>query len=471
METGVILRKEWTEMRRDARIRFGALAVLTLLVIAMAGSWQGYSLYDSETRIGAKQTRQNFIGQDRKHPHSAAHNGIYAWKPVAPLAILDSGVIPHVGMTIWLEPHTITPARLRPERTLSSIDRTLTLSPAEVLRYFAPLLIILAGATVFSSERETGTLRQTLSTGVSRWHLLLGKSAFTLSLPFLLLLVLTGMCSNAVIAVQPPFDRGDGVLRLLLLVAGYAIYFTGWTGITIAVSAAMSSSRASLLILIGIWVLQIWILPQAAGNLAYIRVPVMSQAAFTGVVREEKADRGPELKAILEQTTRRMLEKNDAAIPDDLPFNPDGILWQTREGFLNRIFDKHLARQNQAYDEHRRYLLLASLVTPSLALRSWSMASAGTDNAHHRHFAHAAEIYRRDFVKYSHDAMLEIPKNAPYESVFVNRDWLMATPEFVYRPMPVRQGVMPYRGMMGILLLWAAIGSGGAVFAIRRMKP
>lgn len=458
-------------MRRDARIRFGGLAVLTLLVVAVAGSWLEWSLYDKEAQIGSKETRQNFIEQDRKHPHSAAHNGIYAWKPAAPLSIIDSGVTPHTGMTIWLEPHTITPARLKPEHALSAIDRMVTLSPAEVLRYFAPLLIILAGAAVFSSERETGTLRQTLSIGVSRWHLLLGKSAFTLSLPFLLLLVLAAVGLGAVGMTQPPFARGEVALRLVLLVAGYALYFVAWVGITIAISATMRSSRASLLVLIGIWVLQTWILPQATGNLAYIKIPLMSQAEFTSTAREEKANRGSELKAILKQITRQTLAENGVPKADDLPFNLDGILWQAQEDFLNGIFDKHLADQDQAYDKHRRYLLLASFLAPSLALRTWSMASAGTNNAHHRHFAHAAESYRRGFIKYSHDAMLEMPKNAPYETVFVNREWLLATPEFVYWPMHARQAVAPYLGAIGILLLWAVTGTLLAILAVRRLTP
>ena len=41
----------------------------------------------------------------------------------------------------------------------------------------------------------------------------------------------------------------------------------------------------------------------------------------------------------------------------------------------------------------------AGLLAPLLAVRSLSMALAGTDYAHHRHFAESAEDYRYDYVK------------------------------------------------------------------------
>jgi ABC-2 type transport system permease protein len=71
---------------------------------------------------------------------------------------------------------------------------------------------------------------------------------------------------------------------------------------------------------------------------------------------------------------------------------------QTAEDESNRRFDALYARWEQALERQERRLQQTALVAPGLAVRLVSMALAGTDQAHHRHFATAAERYRRTLV-------------------------------------------------------------------------
>ena len=61
----------------------------------------------------------------------------------------------------------------------------------------------------------------------------------------------------------------------------------------------------------------------------------------------------------------------------------------------NRRFDALYVRWEHQLERQERRLQQAALVAPGLAVRLVSMALAGTDHAHHRHFATAAERYRR----------------------------------------------------------------------------
>ena len=64
----------------------------------------------------------------------------------------------------------------------------------------------------------------------------------------------------------------------------------------------------------------------------------------------------------------------------------------------NRRFDALYARWEGALGRQERRLQQTALLAPGLAVRLVSMALAGTDHAHHRHFATAAERYRRTMV-------------------------------------------------------------------------
>lgn len=467
----VVYAKEWTEVRRDGRIRFTSLAVVLLLIVAVTGSWLEWSWYDQESRIGTDNAHRQFTEQKEKHPHSAAHLGIYAWKPAAPLSMLDPGVNPHTGMTIWLEPHIISPAKLKPEQSLTALEKSTRFSPAEVLRFFMPLLIILIGAALFAGERETGTLRQTLSIGISRWRLLQGKALVAAAAPLFLLAVFMAVGVFGVASTAPPFDRSDTAARLVLQTIGFLLYAVTWVALSLGVSALSRTVRVALFALVSLWALQTWVIPQAAGNLARLNSPVLTPSEFVSKAAATKVERSAEMHLLLSEAKAKLLEENGVTELTELPFNPEGLLSKIQESFLSGIFDEEIANQRTAFEHQRQDLLLASVLAPSIALRDWSMAAAGTNYIHHLHFTDAAEAYRRRLVDYSYDALRETQHGAAYKSILVDRDWFEARPRFEYRPVSFRDGVYPAIESLFVLAVWA----GGAVrfagWAVRRLRP
>jgi ABC-2 type transport system permease protein len=84
---------------------------------------------------------------------------------------------------------------------------------------------------------------------------------------------------------------------------------------------------------------------------------------------------------------------------EDLPVNYKGLLALEGERLTSELFDRY---SNASYDAQARQNGIVNaigLVSPTIALRSLSMAAAGTGFAGHRRFLEQAEAYRYDVVQ------------------------------------------------------------------------
>ena len=83
---------------------------------------------------------------------------------------------------------------------------------------------------------------------------------------------------------------------------------------------------------------------------------------------------------------------------EELPVNLSGITLQASEEFGDQIFDRNYNALWDTFERQSRVHESLAVVAPLLAVRSLSMGLAGTDVEQHRHFATAAEMYRRDLM-------------------------------------------------------------------------
>ncbi|MDP2389490.1 MAG: ABC transporter permease subunit, partial [Acidobacteriota bacterium] len=171
-----IAKKELTEMFRDGRFRLLAGMVLVISLLSLAAGWKNYTELSRQHTAAQQATRTQWLGQEKKNPHSAAHYGVYAFKPKSQLAMIDTGVDPYMGVAVWLEAHKQSDFKFRPAQDRTAVQRFGEMTGAEVLQVFLPLFIVLMTFSAFAGEREQGTLRQVLSLGVSRRDLALGKA-------------------------------------------------------------------------------------------------------------------------------------------------------------------------------------------------------------------------------------------------------------------------------------------------------
>ena len=390
----------------------------------------------------------DWVAQPERHPHDAAHQGMHVFKPEAPLSIVDPGITPYVGSTLWLRAHRQTEVKFRPAQDATGLTRFGSLSAAWVLQLLGPLLVIVLGFAAISSERELGTLRQTLSLGVSMRQVLWGK-ALALGAMLAILMVPAGLIAGAAVLLSAePGDRADAALRLIGLAGAYALYLAAFVFLVLAVSAWVSSSRLSLVCLLGLWIGVVLVLPRLLADASRDWLPSASRREFD---RRLGADLGA-------ATQRAWTEQFGVGKPygRGVSMSQWGVGLRVNDQAGYGVMDRHF---NALWDTYSRQQALqgwAGVLSPTIAVRSLSMGLAGTDFDEHRRFSMAAEAQRRlmqDLI--SEDLIAHADGHGEQHfSYRADRQFWARVPPFDYRP--ASAGVALARNVQSLALLVAA---------------
>ena len=394
-----IARKEFTDMLRDGRFRWCSILVGALLLVSLGHGWVQAREAQRELAAAQATAREHWESQGEKNPHSAAHYGIYAFKPRLALSFVDEGIDPYAGTSVWLEAHRQNDFLLRPAQDATAAQRVGALTAAQVLQHLVPLLIILLTFGALAGERERGTLRQLLSTGIGRRELAVGKS-LGIAGALALLLVPAAVVGAAALVVGSPGPASSPLARGAVLAGVYLAYFTAFLALSLAVSAWARSSRTALVILLGVWVMNGLVAPRVAVDLSKWLHPTPSAVEFARTMERELASGVDDIsrpdRAAL---TERLLTEYGVERVEDLPINESGVYLQESEEFGNRIFDRNYGALWDTFERQGSVHETLAVAAPLLAVRTLSMGLAGTDVEQHRHFATAAEAYRRELMR------------------------------------------------------------------------
>jgi len=308
-------------------------------------------------------------------------------------------VDPYTGTSVWLEAHRQNDFLLRPAQDATAAQRLGGLTAAQVMQHLVPLLVILLTFGTLAGEREAGTLRQLLATGVGRRDLALGK-ATGVTFALMLLIVPAAALGAAALVVNNPGPAPSPLARGVVLAVVYLGYFAVFLALSLAVSAWARSSRTALVVLLGIWVVNGFVAPRAAADLSRWLHPTPSALEFARTMESEMA-LGVEGIARPDRTqlSQRLLAEYGVDEVEDLPVNEVGVYLQESEEFGNQIFDRNYGRLWDTFERQSVVHETLAVAAPVLAVRALSMGLAGTDVEQHRHFAAAAEAYRRDLMR------------------------------------------------------------------------
>jgi ABC-2 type transport system permease protein len=445
---------------------------LGLLLTALLLGWQHHRDIQQQHALAQAETREQWLKQPAKNPHSAAHYGIYAFKPKLLPALLDRGVDPYTGVAAWLEAHKQNEFKFRPAQDATAVQRFGELTAATVLQLLIPLLIVLLSFAAFAGEREQGTLRQLLSLGVCKTVLVWGKALGIASALGVLLVpaTLIGVVALALTSENGMLPASGG--RLVWLAASYLLYFGIFVGVSLAVSAWAPSARLALLGLLAFWIANGLIAPRAAADVAKRVHPTPSTFSFQQAIERDlrggidghdaEDKRAAALKA-------RVLKQYNVGRLEDLPVSFAGISLQEGEEHGNIVFDKHYGQLWDGYGRQDRLKQLAGLAAPMLAISSLSRGLAGTDFAQHRDFAQAAEQYRRLLVKQMNDYMTEHAGKQDFGYLAQPAVWANV-PAFVYAA-PATSWVLRQQALsLALLALWLLAATLAALVATKRMR-
>jgi ABC-2 type transport system permease protein len=457
------------EMVRDGRFRVAGAILFALLAGALLLGWQHYREVSAQHSAAQKGTREQWLNQGKKNPHSAAHYGFYAFKPRMPLMMVDQGTNPYTGVAVWLEAHKQNEFKYRPAQDATAVERLGELTGASVLQLLIPLLIILLAFSTFSGERELGTLRQLLSLGVKRSDLARGKALGVAGALSLLLLPATVIGVIALTAASSRAEMLASVPRMAWMMLGYIIYFLIFIAISLTVSALAPSSRSALTILAGFWILNGLIAPRAASDIAKAVRPTPSAFEFSH--KMELALKGFGHDSSEERTKRLeadLIRKYKVDRIEDLPVNFNGIRLQDGEEHGNQVFDKAYAELWNTFSEQGKVHLVLGAIAPSLAIRSASMGFAGADFPQHMHFASAAEEYRRTIQRTMNNDLVQNASNTG--TYFAGDDLWRRVPPFEYTAPGVGWVLSRQISSLGTLAAWSIVAAAVALWACGKVR-
>jgi ABC-2 type transport system permease protein len=470
---GALIQKELREIARDGRLRGVSAAVLGLFLVTLGLGLREVAAVRAERHAAQEVADDHFRTQDDKNPHVAAHYGTYVFKPAGALSFVNPGVDAFVGVSLKLEAHkrnSLEGARARDGTALARFSR---LSVASVLELLVPLLIVAMGFAAWTAERERGTLRQLGSLGVAPRSLLLGK-LLALLLALAALLVPAFALGAAGVSLFAGALEAGGSGRLLALVFAYGGYITLWAFITLWASARAKSSRGSLVALLGLWVSVSLIVPRVATDVAGALADVPSGAVLSARVQGSLKDGlpgGPARDERVNEISETLLEqygfKGAETLMDASLLN--GLELQAEALFENEVFDHHFAALGTALERREQLEQALGMLSPVLVVRSLSMALAGTDAAHHRHFSDRAEAHRRGLVDLLNREFAEKGGAAGFDYKAGKETWEKA-PEFSYTPPPLDWVLRQQLTSLVLLAGWLLVAVFGARRAVARLE-
>lgn len=465
-----IARKEVIETIRDGRFRWASAILGVLLVVSLAAGARQFLDLRSQHEAARAETREQWLTQSKKNPHSAAHYGVYAFKPKTALSLLDQGVDPYTGVAAWLEAHKQNDFRYRPAQDSNTLARFGNLTGAVLLQALVPLLIILLGFSAFAGEREQGTLRQLLSLGIPTHKLAWGKVLGVSAALSLIAIPAALLGSGAVLMATWNGDYGTAWPRFFLLSGSYLAYFLLFITLSLAVSARMKSSRSALVVLLAFWMLNALISPRLASSLSQRLFPAPANFAFQRAIELDMAkhseahDGGKHNAKLLADT----LKKYNVAKVEDLPVSFTGVRLKDGEEQAAVVFDQHYGDLWNRYEQQARFQETLGGIAPMLAVRSASMGFSGTDFSHHRHFATAAEQYRRYFV----DLMnTDLTQNAGNKGTYLRGSDLWAQVKDFEYELPSAGWVVEQRSTsLTVLGAWVGVSVLLLVLATKKLR-
>ena len=388
-----IITKDVRELRRDRRVVVMALLVLALGLTALATSWVRISAHEADRAATIAADRATWEGQGARNPHSAAHFSKWAFKPLTAEAVLDPGIAAYAGSAVWMEAHNRNPAVARPIDDQTVILPSGDFSLAWVLQVLMPLLVAVIAAGSVARERERGTLRLMLASGVSPSGLVRAKLASVGTVT----LVLGGaisMVGAMAAAGAGPVDPA----RLALWLLAYAMFLAIIAAVAVAVSLRARSSGQALMVLAGLWLFAIILTPRAAVSVAEYAAPAPTSEQFWADVAEAKAAYPSPFADGMEAFGAKIMAQYGVTRLEDLPVSFGGLQLEEDERLGNLVFDAKFGALFAVYERQRQALRWASLASPLPALQNISMALSGTDMPHQIAFQQQAESRRRAVV-------------------------------------------------------------------------
>ncbi len=394
-----IAKNEVSRLIRDKIVLVLGMLILVLLTVSVVSGAQYYQQAAQQHEEARELARAQWENQGEKNPHSAAHYGTFAFKPVTTLSVFEPGIDRYTGVSLFLEAHRQNFATHSLAEDRDASMRFAELTPSFIFTFLFPLFIILIGFRLVSAEKESGMYRFLMSQGVSRSQLIIGKALGLWSITLLLFLPFLLIGFGFLMFTSPVTTD---FLRFLVMSLLWLMYFGVIVHLSVGISAIAKSSGSSMVVLLSIWIMSTLLVPRLVTNVASGVHPVPDTTEFRQAIQadlQQGIDGHNPLNEHRAAFRDSVLHAHGVDDVSDLPFNFSGLILQESEEFEKKIYDHHMAKIDDIHQQQIRLFALSSVFSPTIATRLASMAVAGTDIHHYNHFSRAAEDYRISLMR------------------------------------------------------------------------
>ncbi len=446
-----IIINEWKMFLRNKLFVFTTtFFIFSLLGVVFLGTVQNRKQqnYRSEAQ---EHVRNQWEGLEAMNPHSAAHYGSYAFKPLSVLNSMDSGVNDLTGNVIKLEGH------VQNEIVYSEVSQSLSVSKfgklksSLILQYVIPLFLIFLAHGTLSSEKETQRIKLLVFQGVSISKLTFAKSLSIWIYGFLLLLI-TVVFQSLVNAINLEIS-----LRLMLIIVSYGFYYYIISSVATYLSASLKNNTSALSSILAIWIMWTIFLPKIWGNTVEKIHPLPSRQNFKSNMKEDRSKgidgHNPRDKR-REDLKEKILGEYGVDSLKNLPINFDGIVMQKDEEYGDQVWDKHFGNNYNILSKQKFLYQISGFLNPFASLQSASMGFCGTDMIHHLDFLRKSEDYRRHLIKTLNDAHAYGGSKTGDWGWTVDSDFFKSVEGFTYVTPKIKENIKYYSIDLFALLFW-----------------
>ncbi len=460
------------------KVIYAMLTVFMLLTAYAAVS--GIHNYSEQNAIRLEhqqKARQSWEANPDKHPHRMAHFGSFAFRLKQPLSMFDYGIESFTGNAVFLEAHRQNSVNFSDAGFSTGTLRFGELSMAILLQLVLPLILFFLGFSVVAAERENGTLKILLSQCAQWKEILLGKSLglFVLALLFFVPIVLITAFflffgdSNAI--------QSDSWLRFLLLFLGYALFLLILCFMTIAVSTTSRSSKNALLTLLGIWLLLVVLVPKTSQAIASSVYPTPSKLSFQTAVEQDvikKGDSHDPNDPYFNKLRDSVLTVHKVDSVTQLPFNYGGFVMREGEKTSAHLYKKHHDSLINVYEKQNNISRFTAILNPFTAIKTISMAFAGTDFKGYVDFQNQAETYRYQLAQEMNELQMEYigarVNNSEGKTNVVGHEHWEEFADFEHQMQPLKSSVNEASIGIYSLLSWVLLSFFGLGYLSKKAK-
>ncbi len=458
---GLLAKQVWrnTVKNRSTIWLFGVFNLLLLCALL-----SGYQYMHSQQLLAlenSEEVRERWVNNPDKHPHRMAHYGYVAFRQKYPLSFFDFGMDSYVGNVIFLEAHRQNTVNFSAASLSNGLLRLGEISAGMVLQLLVPLLLFFWGFSLVASEREKGTLKIVLIQNVSAVELIAGRALGLFYLSTVVFLP-TAIIGGILLGLSDLGLTSIGLYgRFILLLIAYVFYFGLLSWLAVLISAYSSSSRASLIRLIGCWLFFTLMLPKVSQLVGQTLYPAPTKIEFDTAVEEELIQHGdshnpndPHFQALKDS----LLRAYGVESPQELPFNYSGYVMREGEKLSAETYQRHQENLVGIYQKQQQVVRLTAMLNPYLAIKNLSMAFSGTDYSAFKDFQEQTETYRYTLAQTMNELQIQhisnkVESSADKKAIISRQHW-EDLPDFQHQFLSLGQVIRQESISIISLMVW-----------------